>query len=970
MPRSLASHTIPSRLARRRPGWSPGRFETLECRHLLSGSPEFKVELQTHPVAGPFDHLSLLITPVDQTIYTDTNADGRADQDHLFVKRTDGTFGLSIGAGLGNVTKLVADFNRPGDIALHGANDRFTLTKPGRHATTRAWLESLVLTADAYGDGLTYTPFPAQPPTTSYNSNSFIAGLLAATGTSPPNLATVFPAGNYPGYTTPVPSIEFFVMPTVSVVEVIDRSGSMGGGKLTSAKNAATLFAELLSEQDYASVVSFDHQVSLDLPLTQIGTDFSGLNQVKSAIAGLSAGGTTAIGLGLRMAGQEVAGAAAGTSRAIVLLSDGFSNTGPDPLDVINEIDPSVRVFTIGLGSADRATLTAIAQARGGKYYDSPDAADLQAIYTELLGVVTGAVTLVNENRTINPLENQSRLLQVPSGASVTFGINWGGSDLDLTLVSPSGVQYGGLLPVSGSRYVTGPTYEFFRVTNPEAGNWTIRVAGVDVPRSAYPYNLYAYLNPNTSTNLNTAPTLNTSGNPYVVLGTGSRQSAEMRQGVLVSDILARGAGGDPINDPDEGAVDGIAITSVDNSLGTFEYTLVATNPLDGDWVPFGAGGTISATSALLLPPTARIRFNTGRIPHHDFGPDFLTLESRLPTGILFKAWDGTTGQAGGRANTTAAGGLSSFSVAVESVAVYFEARLFRVFNTNAQLNVYTLEAEFNVLANLPGYQDRSTETFTGFTVLLSDVPEAGTAPLYRMYYGVQFNGDGTETDMGYRYLTTNRAEAEALELLGPAHHRSARNGAYFRELGVNRGTAALAYVFSSAQSGTLPLTQIYRTDSFRKPTRIGGTGEGTRPATFTFQENGDHVYTTSTSEDMAYLGSWRMESSRGFARPIGSRSFPGGPPAPIPGDTSFAVLPPPPRAALIETFALSISTTNNLPGLIATASDTPAELPPTRGTDDTTSPPASVAPRDDEPVNRPAPALDDLFTRIGDWAW
>ena len=40
----------------------------------------------------------------------------------------------------------------------------------------------------------------------------------------------------------------------------------------------------------------------------------------------------------------------------------------------------------------------------------------------------------------------------------------------------------------------------------------------------------------------------------------------------------------------------------------------------------------------------------------------------------------------------------------------------------------------------------RSTSGFTGFTILMSAVPELGTAPLYRSYFGVQFNDDGTET--------------------------------------------------------------------------------------------------------------------------------------------------------------------------------------------------------------------------------
>jgi ELWxxDGT repeat protein len=370
-------------------------------------------------------------------------------------------------------------------------------------------------------------------------------------------------------------------------------------------------------------------------------------------------------------------------------------------------------------------------------------------------------------------------------------------------------------------------------------------------------------------TNLNDAPTLDPSGNPFAILGAGSRQSAEMRQGVLVSDILARGAGGKPIRDPDAGARRGIALTAVDQTLGNFQFTLVTSNPQESDWVNVDAAGAISNTSALLLPTTARLRFTTGRIPHHASADFFLSVESKLDAGLTFRAWDRTTGTAGGRADTSTYGGTSAFSAASETSKVYFEVRLFRSFNPNASLNVYTLEAEFNALTG-GAFQDRSTDAFTGFTVLLSDVPELGTSALFRLYFGIQFNDDGTETDMGYRYLTSNGAEAAFLESIGPTSKQPQREGTYFRELGVSNGTATIGYVFTTQQPGTSELTQIYRTDVVNKQTRPPGTSEGGTPTSFKPQENGDHVYTTNTAFESTKVGTWRIESTRGFVRPLG----------------------------------------------------------------------------------------------------
>jgi Ca-activated chloride channel family protein len=85
----------------------------------------------------------------------------------------------------------------------------------------------------------------------------------------------------------------------------------------------------------------------------------------------------------------------------VVLLSDGQSNRGPRPLDVVDRLAArGVRVYTIGLGSTqgailqnfgrsmrvqlDEPTLQAIAQATDGKYYNASNTTDLQSIYKNL----------------------------------------------------------------------------------------------------------------------------------------------------------------------------------------------------------------------------------------------------------------------------------------------------------------------------------------------------------------------------------------------------------------------------------------------------------------------------------------------------------------------------------------------------------------------------------------------------------
>ena len=106
------------------------------------------------------------------------------------------------------------------------------------------------------------------------------------------------------------------------------------------------------------------------------------------------------------------------------------------------------------------------------------------------------------------------------------------------------------------------------------------------------------------------------------------------------------------ISDPDFAALPGIAVTSVDTTNGIWEYTL------DGNlWLSMG---TPTSTAALLLPAdaTTAVRF----IPNADYAGG---------SGLMnYRAWDQTTGTAGGTADTTVNGGSTAFSVGLNGTSV------------------------------------------------------------------------------------------------------------------------------------------------------------------------------------------------------------------------------------------------------------------------------------------------------------
>jgi len=85
----------------------------------------------------------------------------------------------------------------------------------------------------------------------------------------------------------------------------------------------------------------------------------------------------------------------------VVLLSDGQSNTGPDPLEVADQVAGlGVKIFTIGLGSPegtvlhifnrsvrvrlDEETLKRVAEKTGGSYFRAQTGTDLRGIYENL----------------------------------------------------------------------------------------------------------------------------------------------------------------------------------------------------------------------------------------------------------------------------------------------------------------------------------------------------------------------------------------------------------------------------------------------------------------------------------------------------------------------------------------------------------------------------------------------------------
>ncbi len=149
---------------------------------------------------------------------------------------------------------------------------------------------------------------------------------------------------------------------------------------------------------------------------------------------------------------------------------------------------------------------------------------------------------------------------------------------------------------------------------------------------------------------LNDAPLLDNGGTMTL---TAIAEDQINNSGQSVASIIAS-AGGDRITDPDSSAVEGIAITSLTQQYGNFEYS---TNG-GSTW---NQVGFVSETSALSLQSTDLIRFN----PVGDDGGT---------SDFTFSAWDQTSGTQGTKVDTSTNGGSTAFSAAVESASIVVTA--------------------------------------------------------------------------------------------------------------------------------------------------------------------------------------------------------------------------------------------------------------------------------------------------------
>ncbi|MCO6045536.1 VWA domain-containing protein [Aeoliella sp. ICT_H6.2] len=179
--------------------------------------------------------------------------------------------------------------------------------------------------------------------------------------------------------------------PSLAMVLVIDKSGSMGGEKIELAKDAAKGAAELLGPKDQLGVIAFD---GASYWVSEIHSA-ADKGYIIDRISTIEASGGTSIYPALADAYDGLIGTTA-KLKHVILLTDGHS--GPGDFEGIANDMVAARITLSGVavgGAADQQLLETLAQTGGGRFYLCDDPASVPQIFAK--ETVEASKSAINE---------------------------------------------------------------------------------------------------------------------------------------------------------------------------------------------------------------------------------------------------------------------------------------------------------------------------------------------------------------------------------------------------------------------------------------------------------------------------------------------------------------------------------------------------------------------------------------------
>ena len=160
--------------------------------------------------------------------------------------------------------------------------------------------------------------------------------------------------------------------PGQAVQVVLDRSGSMEGGPLESAKESILKLIDRLAPQDSFGLVAFDDTALVIAPIRTMADH--NMLALRRAVREMHTGGSTDISAGYLLGLRELNRTPASGGSTLLLISDGHANAGEKDPKFFAEVaatnaQAKVTTSSIGLGNGyDEKILEALAQGGGGAH--------------------------------------------------------------------------------------------------------------------------------------------------------------------------------------------------------------------------------------------------------------------------------------------------------------------------------------------------------------------------------------------------------------------------------------------------------------------------------------------------------------------------------------------------------------------------------------------------------------------------
>lgn len=273
----------------------------------------------------------------------------------------------------------------------------------------------------------------------------------------------------------------------VSACLIIDTSASMSQyGYVSNTVIDSKAFVSYALPQDAIAVINYSTNAAIAYgPNGQMAVVDASYSQVSNAVTAIQNlvfnGNATNIGGGI-IGAYTLLKDSAITPKSAILLTDGYQNSGTDPLSV----PPTYPIFACAMGpNSDQGLLQKIASRTGGTYYYMPYPINMMQIFNQMRALQPKTQNITNYLGALSAAQPSQLLPVVFSNTSQLqqVGVVWdntsyvyannpnpGSNQIYVALYQPNGQIYSAAPTIIGSGYVV------FNVPSPTPGSWNVYI--------------------------------------------------------------------------------------------------------------------------------------------------------------------------------------------------------------------------------------------------------------------------------------------------------------------------------------------------------------------------------------------------------------------------------------------------------------------------------------------------------------